>query len=451
MDTQGKNRTSLSCILCSKWADFKFNNSDRDCFDLIKISEADTALLEWINLTLKIPTTSKLGICEMHFAKEDIIRGVDTQGRFFVELNDETVTPVYVTPDDTILNNTIQDFTELVEEHQNCLNLEPKWQVGGDQHEISFLLEIRSVIIKIKLDLQLTIIEGRNAFNGTSSLLKNHLENGKVTYWSRLRAIMKLCEDNSSLSSYSLKTPTDSKTLTTLPNVTNFLRKSLDTDWYCDVLPHQSTTFFQIEAATNIPYITRAVRIFKDLSIQGYSEGELNATSKIKPDRRDDLLEFFSNLSTTTNPLSFEPDNSIPNWDVSLLNAYNEDHIHDLHTLEISIQKVLPSGWQVHTVPDNYLVVFKPLLKEIPKIGCAIKITTNLHVSIYKDEEEEEISTYIPGFSNMPLMFSTLKKLIKFLEQQVKNVLNGPENGDASPTQNGSNIQDIEDDDEGKE
>lgn len=196
---QGQPET---CSVCTSWPNYEFNTAHDD-FGIVQVLDNERQLLEYLKSGVRFPNgflrqNKTINLCEVHFVKDDLIRGTDFNGEACVQLVDEETKPSYMTPEAARENNRIHNLQVLMDDYQNCLNLEGKWRIEGDPSRLALKSETNLVTLQITADQKLTLVVGTQIFTG-GSILESCLENNKILYWSRLRALMNFCEENSPL------------------------------------------------------------------------------------------------------------------------------------------------------------------------------------------------------------------------------------------------------------
>lgn len=196
---QIETRRAPACLLCSSQDNYCFN-SPADVFGLIRINQRKKGVSRWLaNLAFldrsKLQRNSEIFLCEVHYAKDDLIRE-RRNDRACVKLINEQVVPCYVKLEDRALNNRINSFLSLVEDFENCLNLEDGWIAKVLKDKFILMLDPKGVQIKIEDNLMVSLWENEAVLEIKFAIDTGYIEcNKRIMFWSRLRGLMKYFEE----------------------------------------------------------------------------------------------------------------------------------------------------------------------------------------------------------------------------------------------------------------
>lgn len=192
-----------SCLLCSSQENYCFNSA-ADVFGLIEINQRKKGVSRWLSnlvfldrVTLKKEST--IFICEIHYAKEDLVRVTRNNMICSVKLVNEQVVPCFVKLEERALNNRINSFMFLMEDYEKCLNLGKKWMTERLNKKFSLILEPEGIKIKIEDNLLVSLWENATAVDIQFAIDAGYIEvNKRIFFWSRLRGLMKYFEEKGS-------------------------------------------------------------------------------------------------------------------------------------------------------------------------------------------------------------------------------------------------------------
>lgn len=188
------------CLLCSSQENYCFN-SEADVFALIEINQRKKAVRQWFANCVFLDRTevkddSRVFICEVHYAKEDLVRGVQDDGTCVVRLFNEHTVPSYVKLEARALSNRINSFLFLVEDYEKCLNLGRKWKSEVMNDRLVLTLGTKAVRIEIEDNLVVKLEVDGKLVDTKFAIVTGYLEaNERILFWSRLRGLMKYYEE----------------------------------------------------------------------------------------------------------------------------------------------------------------------------------------------------------------------------------------------------------------